>query len=327
MQKIKIVVDSPCDIPDDDITRYGIEMVGVPINVDGRDYVERESFSCQEFYSILEDATNLPTTSRVPVGVLTEKYRKYWDEGYTDIIVITMNAIGSGTHESAQIAARLFFDDTPEAVGILSIHIVDSMSYSLGYGYPAVRAAAMIGEGNSAKEILEYLRDIFNRIEILLVCYTLEYAKRSGRITAAAAVVGDVLGIRPTIAMIDGTTKITSKVRGDKKATQRLLDSYRERRASPDAHVLVASAAIDAYGQELQKQLEQELGRDIRHYKIGAAITINSGPRMAALCYLGPKRERDESKQPSVITYDGLTRSEIAEKQIVHVHDRSDEIA
>jgi len=327
MQKIKIIVDSPCDIPDDDLTRYDIEMVGVPIYVDGKGYVERESFSCQEFYPILEHAHDLPTTSRVPIGVLAEKYRKNWDEGCTDIIVITMNAGGSSTYESAQMAAKLFFSDTPEAVGTLSIHIVDSMTYSMGYGYPAVRAAAMIQEGNSTEEILEYLSDIFSRIEILLVCYTLEYAKRSGRITAAAAVVGDMLSVRPIIAMIGGTTEITSKVRGNKNAIQKLLDTYHERRVSPDEHVLTASAAIDEYGQELKKQLEQELGRDIPHYKIGAAITINAGPRMAALCYLGCKRERDESKQPSVITYNGITGSEMAKKQVCLAHDCSNEIA
>ena len=309
MQKIKIIVDSPCDITDSELIKHDIEMVGVPIVVDGNGYVERESFSCQEFYSILENANSLPTTSRVSMDTFTEQYRKNWAEGYTDIIVITMNAGGSGTHESAQMAAGFFFEDFPEAIGEISIHIVDSMTYSLAYGYPAMQAASMIEEGVSVTKILKYLRDVFSQIEILLVCYTLEYARKSGRITAAAAVVGDVLGIRPIIEMVDGKTQITSKVRGDKQATRKLLDLYRERRDSPDAYVLTASALIDEYGQELKEQLEQELGRDIKHYKVGAAITINTGPRMVALCYLGTKRERDENKQPSVITYDGPTSS------------------
>ena len=189
MQKIKIIVDSPCDITDSELIKYDIEMVGVPIVVDGKGYIERESFSCQEFYSILENANSLPSTSRVSLDVFAEKYHKYWSEGYADIIVITMNAGGSGTHESAQMAAGFFFEDFPEAIGGISIHIVDSMTYSLAYGYPAMQAANMIEEGESITKILKYLRDVFSRIEILLVCYTLEYARKSGRITDRKSVV------------------------------------------------------------------------------------------------------------------------------------------
>ena len=307
MQKIKIIVDSPCDIPNDGLAQYDIEMVGVPIIVDGKEYIEQEDFSCEEFYSILGSASSLPTTSRVPMAVFADKYHKYWEEGSTDIIVITMNGGGSGTHESAHMAARRFFEDRPEATGRLSIHIVDSRSYSLGYGYPAMVAASMAREGIPIKKILKFLKEVFSQIEILLVCYNLEYARKSGRITAAAAVMGDVLGVRPIIEMIDGKTKITSKVRGDKQATKKLLDLYRERRESPETHILVASAAVSEHGEALKKQLEQELGRNISHYKVGAAITINTGPNMVALCYLGKQRKQDGIMQSSIITYDGIT--------------------
>lgn len=305
MQKVRVVVDSPCDIPDDQLALYGIEMVGVPINVDGKEYIERESFSCREFYSILENAKELPATSRVPMSVFAEKYTKLYSEGCTDIIVITINAGGSGTHESAQMAAGYFFSEHPEAAGALSIHIVDSMTYSMAYGYPALQAAMMAQSGVPAGDILDYLRDVFSRMEISLICFTLEYAKRSGRITAAAAIMGDVLGLRPIIAMIDGSTEITSKVRGDKNVMQKLLDTYRERRGSPDDTVFVVSGSIDEYGHELQSRLEEELGREIADYKSGASIAINAGHKMVALCYLGKKRMRDEENQPSVITYRG----------------------
>ena len=148
-----------------------------------------------------------------------------------------MNAGGSGINESAQMAANFFFEETSEAMGVLSIHIVDSMTYSLAYGYPVMCAADMAQNGKTAEEILDFLCDILLRMEISLVCCTLEYAKRSGRITAAAALAGDILGLRPTIAMIDGTTKITAKSRGRKKATRNLIDTYRTRRDNSDDYV------------------------------------------------------------------------------------------
>jgi len=305
MQKIKIMVDTPCDIPDEKLSMYEIEMVCVPICVDGVGYLERKSFSCEEFYPILESAKSLPTTSRIPIGSFSESYERLWNEGYTDIIVITMNAGGSGTYESAQMAANMFFEETPEAVSIFSIHIVDSMTYSLAYGYPAMCAAEMVQNGKSVKDILDFLCDIFLRMEISLACYTLEYAKKSGRITAVAALAGDILGLRPTIAMIDGKTKITAKSRGMKKATQNLLDTYHKRRITPDEPVMIVSGTTDECGQELKSQLEQELGREILHCKVGAAVAINTGPQMAGIGFLGKKRERSDNGKSLVVTIDG----------------------
>ena len=309
MQKIKIVVDSPCDIPDEQLSQYEIEMIGVPICVDGRDYLERTSFSCEEFYPILEAAKALPTTSRISIGSFEEVYNRVWNEGYTDIIVITMNAGGSGINESAQMAANFFFKENSEAVGTLSIHIVDSMTYSLAYGYPIMRAADMAQNGKTAEKILDFLCDILLRMEISLVCYTLEYAKRSGRITAAAALAGDILGLRPTIAMIDGTTKITAKSRGRKKATRNLIDTYRTRRDSSDDYVVIVSGVNDKYGQELKSLLEQELGHEVPHYKVGAAVAINTGPQMVGIGFLGKKRERPDGGRSLVVTIDGVNHS------------------
>jgi len=293
MEKIKIVVDTPCDIPDKFLARYGIEMVGVPIVVDGREYVERKSFSIQEFYPILEGANELPVTSRVPIGEFVEAYTRAWNEGCTDVIVVTMNSNGSGTYESAHIAMDLFFTEVPEAGGFFSIHLIDSMTYSLAYGYPVVRAASMAQLGKSVKEILVYLYDFFSRVEIYIVCYSLEYAKKSGRISAAAAFVGEMLGMRPIIAMVDGATKIVEKVRGDRNATRKLAEVYHQRRVSAEDIVITASAAVDEYGRELKALVERDLGRSVLHCKLGAAVTINTGPRAAALCLLGKKRERD----------------------------------
>ena len=305
MQRIKIIVDTPCDITDEELKKYEIGMVGVPITVDGVGYIERESFTCEEFYPILEAAKSLPTTSRVPFDSFLEKYEEAWDDGYTDVIVITLNAGGSAINESAQMAAKQFFEEVSGAVNMFAIHIVDSMTYSIAYGYPAIRAAMMAKEQKSVDDILNYLCDVFSRTESCLVCYTLDYAKKSGRITAAAALAGTLLGLRPTIAMIDGETTITAKSRGDRTATKNLIETYLKRRVSADDPALVVSGSTDAYGRMLRKQLEDELHRGIPHYKAGAAITINAGPRMAALCFLSEKRALPDHIKSLVVTVDG----------------------
>lgn len=291
-QKIKLIADTACDIPDELLKRHGIDMPSVPITIDGKSYFERKSFSIREFYDVLAATREIPATSRVPAADYLALYKAAYDQGYTDIISVTINAGGSGTNDSSRMAIDLFFEETPEAKGRLNIHLVDSKTYSMAYGYPVVEAAKMAEVGKGTAEILAYLHDFFDRMEIYLVCYSLEYARKSGRITAAAAIVGDALGLRPVIAMVDGTTKTVDKIRGDKTVPTRLLNIYRERRASPDDPVFVISAAVDEYGRELQALMEQELGRPVADYKAGASIVINAGPKIVAVCLLGEKRQK-----------------------------------
>lgn len=290
MQKIKIIVDSPCDIPDEDLARYNIDMVGVPIVIDSEEFFERRSFSIREFYTRLEAARELPVTSRVPMMDYALLYQKAWEDGCTDVINITINAKGSGIFESARMAIDFFYSENPQARDKLRVHMVDSKTYSMAYGYPAIQAAIQARAGKTAEEIVAYLHDFFDRVEIYLACYTLDYAKRSGRITAAAAFVGDVLGLRPIISMIDGQTRTVEKVRGDKQVVSKLVELYRKQRPEPDSPVWVVSGSVDEYGAELQSLLGQELNREIPHYKAGASIVINAGPKMAAICMLGRKR-------------------------------------
>ena len=290
MEKIKFMADSPADIPDEDLIRYKIDMPKVPITIDGEGCFERESFTIQEFYEIIEKSNEIPATSRVPTHDFLDCYRRAYDEGYNVIIAVTINALGSGTNASAHEAKRAFFEEIPGAQEKIKIHIVDSGTYSVGYGYPVIQAAKMAEEGKTSREILDYLEDWFAGVDIYLGCYTLKYAKRSGRITAAAAFVGDMLGLRPIILMRDGTTKIAERVRGDKQLAPGVYQHYLKTRVSRDAPVLVVHGVNKEPARELRALIERETGRSVPMYAIGASICINSGPEIVALICHSKKR-------------------------------------
>lgn len=290
MEKIKFIADTASDIPDHELAEYAIGMPSVPVTIDGEGYFERKSFGIREFYPVLSAAKEIPTTSRVPEADYLALYREALEEGYTDIISVTINAAASGTHTSAVMAAQHLFDKNPAAKDAINIHVVDSRSYSLGYGFAVVKAAQMARDGKTVAELLAFLEDWFNCVEVYLGCYTLEYAKKSGRINAAAAFVGEVLGMRPVISLIDGETKTEEKVRGDKKLALALFNQYKNRRVSPDEDVCVVCGEEEAHGRELQALLETELGRPVPLYFAGASITINAGPRIAAVVLKGKPR-------------------------------------
>ncbi len=291
MQKIKIITDSASDIPQQDLEALGIEMLSIPIAVDGKGYFERKSFTIEEFYEILDKASEIPVTSRIPEQDYFTCYRNAMEKGYTHLINVTINAGGSGVNAAAHMARDRFYDEIPGARKKLEIHIVDSGTYSLAYGWPTMQAAKMAKSGKSVEEILLWLEDYFSSVEIYLGCYTLEYAKKSGRISAAAAFVGDVLGLRPIIAMIGGGTKVVDKVRGEKNVAPRLLQAYLDNCADPQTPALVVCGKEPQYGEELAQAIQSKTGLPKPPvYRAGACIVTNAGPRMLAVICKGKKR-------------------------------------
>lgn len=290
MEKIKFIADTASDIPDDMLLKYDIDMPSVPISIEGMGYYERRSFTIQEFYKLLNKTGEIPTTSRVPVEDYLECYVKAYKKGFTDIINVTINASGSGTNASAHMASDIFYKENPDAKGKMRIHILDSKTYTMAYGAPVVEGAKMARHGKSAAEILNYLQDVFDTCEIYLACYTLDYAKKSGRINAAAAFVGDVLGVRPIISLIDGQTKIVSRVRGDKQLLPQLMACYEQNCEDYGAPVMAVCGEVAEYGMQLQQLLQKKLGREVPLYNAGASIVINAGPKIAAIVCRGKKR-------------------------------------
>lgn len=290
VQKIKFITDSASDIPNDLLMEYDIDMMCIPILADGKEYFERRSFSIHEFYRFLSKTQEIPKTSRIPTEDYVTCYERAYQLGFSAIINVTINAGGSGTYAAAQMAAEMFYERNPDAKDKIEIHIVDSQTYTMAYGYPIVESSKMARAGKSVDEILKYLHDFFNRCEVYLGCYSLEYAKKSGRIGAAAAFVGDVLGLRPVIAMIANKTQVIARVRGDNQLIPQLIKCYEENCDGKDSTVLAICGESAERGIELQRALQKKLGREIPLYNAGASIVINSGPKIVAIVCLGKKR-------------------------------------
>ena len=228
MEKIKFLTDSANDIPDDELEEYGIEMLCIPIAVDGVGYHERKDFSIDEYYSIITKAKEVPVTSKVPEWQYLESYKRAFEEGYTDIVTVTISSTGSATYESAVMARDAFYKENPDAKKSFTIHVVDSLIYTIVYGYAVVEAVKMARKGTPVAQIIAYLEDWFAKAEVYLGVYSLEFAKKSGRLSGMSAFVGEVLGLRPIISMIDGKSAIVDKVRGDKNVALRIFEAVKQ---------------------------------------------------------------------------------------------------
>ena len=205
MQRIKLMTDSACDLPGSLARQLGIEVIPIPIAVDGKGYLEGVDFTPREFYTILQQAKQIPTTSQISPVTYCERYHAAYQQGYTDVILMGISSTASATYLRSKDAADLFFENCPQAKESFRIHIIDSKTFSLGYGYPLTQAAQMIQDGKTAEEILAYLTDWVERIDLYITAFSFEFIKKSGRISCAASIVGEALGINsiPTTILLN----------------------------------------------------------------------------------------------------------------------------
>ena len=283
MSKIKIITDSASDLSREDEAKYGIHILCFPITVGEKNFRDRD-ITPDEYYSLLDSSDTMPVHSQLTTFEFMDVYRKYASEGYTDIIYVSINSFGSATYQNSVRAKEMFAEEEPLLASGVNIRCVDSLSYSGTYGYPVIEAAKAAAEGVSADEIEAKLRSRFETAQVYLAAYTLKYCKKSGRISAAAAFAGELLGFRPIILLTGKVSRTVRKVRGDNNVINQLVEVCAER-LTKGAEYVIISGRDDARRKEVADALTKRLGYPpVPHeFKIGGAVASNAGPDMIAI--------------------------------------------
>jgi len=283
MSKIKFITDSASDISVQDEQALGIQVLPFPVAFGDQVYLSRVDFDNEKFYEMLEASPVIPTTSQITVFQYGEVFEAAFNEGYTDVINVTINAEGSGTYNSACLAAQMFFESHPDAD--FRIHNIDGVGYTCGYGYAVTEGAKMARDGKSADEIVAFMTDWVQRCVIYFVPYTLKYAAKSGRIPSAAAFVGELVGLKPVMRIHDHAIVTNDKIRGEKKviatvASKAIADMQ------PGSPYTVIYGSCEADADNLERALVAALGYPpVSRCQIGAAIAINAGPHVVGVAF------------------------------------------
>ena len=276
---VKIITDSAADIPREEAQKYDIDVLAIPITIDGETYMEGEDLTTAEFYKLLGRAKELPTTAQVTPYRYLEAFEKAARAGYDHIVCVTINAKGSGMFEAAQLAKELFAEEQPVLAEQVTVDVLDSGAYTYIYGHAVVDAARAAAEGKSREDVVQVFLRRSESYQVYFGLTNLDYARRSGRVTTAAAFVGEVLGFRPVLTVRGGGIDTIAKVRGDQKLVAAMLDLYKERRSGDGRGFYTVYADNKAMGQQLRKLIEKETkDKCLGEYYIGASVTINSGP-------------------------------------------------
>ena len=190
MSKIAILTDSSCDIPQELAEKYGIDIMGFHILLDDEDIVEREKYTPEEFYDKMRAAKGIPSTAAITPIQFCEKYCQYVDEGYTDVIHVPINRSGSSTYNNAVMAQGMLREERPEHH--LNIHLLDPHTYSMVFGWYLCEMARKLQNGAELRHVISEFETQMNKMEVILGPYSLKQMKKSGRISAAAAVMGEL---------------------------------------------------------------------------------------------------------------------------------------
>lgn len=218
MPKIAIMADSNCGIMPSEEEKYGIYILPMPIIIDGKTYYEGIDITLEEFYRRQVQGAVISTSQPSPGDVSA-----MWDRllaSYDEIVFIPMSSGLSSTCQTSLLLA----DEEPYRGRVF---VVDNHRISVTQAVAALEARNLAESGKTAAEIKEILEREALDATIYIAVDTLEYLKKGGRITAAAAALGTVLRLKPVLTIQGEKLESYAKARGMKAAFQTMLDALK----------------------------------------------------------------------------------------------------
>ncbi|PUA40394.1 DegV family protein [Paenibacillus elgii] len=277
MSQVRIVTDSTADIPADLRERLGIEVVPLKVLFGSEAFRDGVDMGPEQFYDKLASSGIFPTTSQPSPADFIQVYERLADEGADSIISIHLSSQLSGTYQSA-LVSKSMIDEKAD------IEVVDSRSASCGIGMLVVAAAEAAKQGKSKSEILERIASLRQNIGLYFLVDTLEYLHKGGRIGKAAALFGSLLNIKPILSVNDdGVVYSVDKVRGQKKAMNRIVELMQKDFAGKPIDLIMAYTTGRETAEEFFSLLKQHFDvKSVQYTHIGPVIGAHVGPGTVA---------------------------------------------
>ena len=290
MSKVLLMTDSASDITREDEEKYGIKVVNFKLAVGDKSYTARVDFDNNGLYEILDSYDGIPSTSQITSFEFYDLYKQAYEDGYTDVIYVSINSKGSATYNNSVLAKEDLYEKHPEIKEKLTIYNIDGRSYTGAYGYPVIQGAIKAQKGASAEEIVAFINDWIENCVIFFGMYSLKYAKKSGRIPAAAAFVGEVMGLRPVSRIQNNQITTESKVRGDKALIPKILELTKNEMIPQTPYCVVYGNDTDVRD-EMEAAMTRNIGYPPAYYfQIGAEVSVNSGPKVVGVIFKSQKK-------------------------------------
>ena len=233
----QLFTDTSANLPVEIIDEYGIEVVPFSYTIDGVEYIPEREFDGKAFYAAMRAGSEVKT-SMVNTGTFIERFKTALDAG-KDVLYIGMSGGISGTANAALMAKQELDEEYPDR----KIIVIDTLAASLGEGLFVIKAAEQLKDGVALDAIEEAIRAQVPSMCQSFTVDDLKYLKNTGRVSGAAAIIGNVLSIHPIlIGDYEGKIVVKAKVRGMKRTLDALAERYAELALSKTETIGIAHA-------------------------------------------------------------------------------------
>ncbi|WP_238906615.1 DegV family protein [Clostridium sp. YIM B02506] len=276
MEKIALITDTTSDLPQDIIEKYNIKILPFRIIYKDREYKDKYEITPKEVYDNFEK--EIPTSSLPLAQDMEDLYDELEKEGYTHAIAITLSSGLSGISNALRLVS--------ENHDNIESFVYDSKTISWGEGILVKKCAELIEQGKDFNYIKNILPELRKKVKLFFVVGTLEYLRKGGRIGRISGTIGDLLNLKPIVAVDDEGRYFThSKVRGRKQSLNKMVNIVKEIVNDKEHDIIVLNGCSDEDCQYMIDQFEKIDNVSSVNYggDISPVSGVHSGPGLVGV--------------------------------------------
>ena len=277
--KLAVITDSSAFLQAETLRKEDLFVLDIPVNIDGQEYVEGVNLTAQEFYEKMARSSELPKTSQPSIAKLDEILSSLKEKGYTHVLGLFLSSGISGFHQNIQYM-------TDEFEG-LTIAFPDTRITSAPLGFMVENVFQWSEQGDDFQSILDKVTEQIESTSAFIMVDDLDHLVKGGRLSNGAAILGNLLSIKPILYFNDqGVIEVYEKVRTEKKATKRLVEIVKEVTSNGNYQITVIHGNAPQKAADLrQLLLDGGVATDISIATFGSVIGTHLGEGSIALGY------------------------------------------
>lgn len=272
-----VVTDSTSDLPISYRKENQLRIIPLNVHVLDKTYKDGVDLNNQEYYKRLRREPISPLTSQPSSGDFLAIFDNFADDD--EIAVVLISSCLSGTIQSALLARDIVLQKRK-----MKIEIIDSLSTSLGLGFQVMRFCDLLEEGKSLTEVKAELLRIQDKSRVYFVVDDLEYLFRGGRISRISKKIGNLLQLKPVLALNEGQIEVFDKVRTKPKAIRKILQLLQDDSAEIEK-LAVIHVDNEEEASKILREIETFYPGPILIAEAGPVIGTHTGPGTIGLAY------------------------------------------
>lgn len=277
MARIRVLSDSACDVPEEIARRLDIEIVSLSIRFGDEEFTDGVDLTPAQFWAKCKRSKALPETAAPSPGAFQAAYQRARSDGCDGVIVLTISAALSATHQSAVLARDAVAGEIP-------VRVVDSKAVSMAQGLMVIEIAEQAATGATLDELVRHAEALTSKVGVVAMLDTLEHLVKGGRVGGARALLGQVLSIKPLLELKDGVVAEAGRQRTKAKALAAIVEVAK-------SHAPLRRLAL-VHGDSSEVKALAALAADIPTEfalivtDMGPVVGAHGGPGIIGLCWI-----------------------------------------